>query len=66
MVYYEPVKVTINAFTLAKVIINIVVGYHDLLNSIVSDCCSVFTSKFFLSLCYFLEIKKKLSMAFYL
>ena len=57
MVYYEPVKITINASILVEVTIEVVVRYHGLLNSIVSDCGSVFTSKFWSSLCYFFGIK---------
>lgn len=37
IVYYKPVKITINAYGLAKVIINAVVCHHGLLNPIVSD-----------------------------
>ncbi len=65
MVHYEPVKVTINAPALAEVIIEAVVRYHGLPDSIVSNRGSVFTSKFWSSLCYFLRIKRKLSTAFY-
>ena len=36
MVYYEPVKVTIDAPGLAEVIINVVMRHYDLLNSIVN------------------------------
>ncbi len=46
MVHYEPVKVTIDAPALAEVIIKAVVRHHGLLDSIVSDRGSVFTSKF--------------------
>ena len=46
MVYYESVKVTIDAPGLAEVIIDVVVRHHDLPDSIVSDRGSVFTSKF--------------------
>lgn len=35
MVHYEPVKVTIDAPGLTKVIINIVVYHHEVLESIV-------------------------------
>lgn len=38
MIDYESVKVTIDTPGLAKVIIDMVVRYHDLLDSIVSDC----------------------------
>ena len=65
MVHYEPVKVTIDAPGLAKVIINVVVRHHGLLTSIVTDRGSFFTSKFWLSLCYFLGIKRRLSTAFH-
>ncbi len=66
MVHYKPVKVTIDAPALAKVIIKAVVWHHGLLDSIVSDRGSVFTSKFWSSLCYFLGIKRKLSTTFHL
>ena len=65
MVYYEPVQTTITAPALAEVILNIIAWYHGLPNSIVSDRGSVFTSKFWSSLCYFLSIKQRLSTAFY-
>ena len=66
MVYYEPIKVTIDVPGLAKVIINIIVRYHNLSDLIVTDQKSLFTSKFWSSLCYFLSIKRRLSTAFYL
>ena len=65
MVHYKSVKVTINAPGFAEVIINMIVRYHGLLDSIVSDRKSLFTSKFWSLLCYFLGIKQKLSTAFY-
>ncbi len=65
MVYYEPVKVTIDAPALAKVIIEAVVRHHGLPDSIVSDRGSVFTSKFWSSLCHFLGIKQILSIVFH-
>ncbi len=46
MVHYEPVKVTINAPGLAKVIINMVVRHHRVPESIVMDQGLLFTSKF--------------------
>ncbi len=57
MVYYELVKVTIDAFGLAEVILDMVVRYQGLPDSIVSDRGSVFSPKFWSSLCYFLGIK---------
>ncbi len=65
MVHYKPVKVTIDTPALAKVIIEAVVRHHGLPDLIVSDRGSVFTSKFWSSLCYFLGIKQKLSTAFH-
>ena len=64
-VYYKPVKVTIDALSLAGVIINIVVRHHGLLDSIVTEQRLLFTSKFCSLLGYFLGIKQKLFTAFY-
>ena len=66
MVHYEPVKVTIDAPGLAEVILDVVVRHHGLPDSIVSDRGSLFTSKFWSSLYYFLGIKQRLSTAFHL
>ena len=65
MVHYESIKVTINAAGLAEVIINMIVRHHGLHYLIVTDKSSLFTSRFWSSLCYFLGIKRKLSTAFY-
>ncbi len=65
IVHYKPVKVIIDAFGIAKVIPDLVVRYHDLSNSIMSDQSSIFNSKFSLSLCYFFGIKQRLSITFY-
>ncbi len=65
MVYYKPVKVMSNILGLTKVIIDVVVHDHGVPESIVTDWGSLFTSKFWSLLCYFLRIKKKLSTAFY-
>ena len=58
-------KITINALGLAKVIINIVIWHYGLPHSIITDWGSLFTLKFWSLLCYFLDIKKRLSTAFY-
>ena len=55
----------INALALAEVIIKVVVRHHGLLDFVVSHQGSVFTSKFWSSLCYFLGIKRKLLSAFH-
>ena len=65
MVHYKPVKVTIDAPGLAEVIIDVVMRHHGLSDLIVTDQGSLFTSKFWLLLCYFLGIKRRLSTAFH-
>ena len=65
MLYYEPVKVMIDEPVRAKVIINVVVHYHRVLESIVTDQGLLFTLKFWFLLYYFLRIKKKLLTAFH-
>ena len=65
MVHYELVIVTIDAPGLAEVIIDMVVRHHGLPDSIMTDKSSLFTSKLWSSLCYFLEVKRRLSTAFH-
>ena len=65
MVHYKLVKITIDAPGLAEVIIEVVVRHHGLPDSIITDRGSLFTSKFWSSLCYFLGIKRRLSTAFH-
>ena len=65
MVHYELVKVTIDIPELAEVILDVIVWHYGLPNSIVTDKSSLFTSKFWSLLYYFLGIKQKLSNAFY-
>ena len=65
IVHYEPVKITIDGPRLAKVIIDVVVRHHGLPDSIISDRGAIFTSKFWFSLCYFLEVKRRLLIAFH-
>ena len=66
IVHYKPVKLTINAPGLAKVIIDVIVRHHGFSDSIVTDRGSLFTSKFWSSLSYFFGIKWTLSTAFHL
>ncbi len=66
ILHYEPVKVTINAPALAKVISKSMMRHYGLLDSILTDWGSVFPFKFWFSLCYFLGIKRKLSTTFHL
>lgn len=66
MIYYKPVKVTINAQNLAEVIIQKILRHNDVPDLIVNDWGSVFILKFWSSLCNFFGIKQKLWTAFYL
>ena len=66
MVHYEPAKITINAPGLAEVIIDVVIRHHGLLDSIVTDRGSLFTSKFWSLLYYFFGIKRRLFTMFHL
>ncbi len=65
MVHYEPVKFMIDTPGQVEVIMNVVVQYHGVLESIVTDRGLLFTSKFWSLLCCFLRIKRKLSTAFH-
>ena len=65
MVYYKPVKITIDTLGLAKIIIDVVIRHHGLLDSIVIDGSFLFILKFWSLLCYFLGIKHWLSTAFF-
>ena len=65
MIHYKLVKVTIDVLRLNEVIIDVIVRHHELLDSIVTKWGLLLTSKFWLLLCYFLGIKKKLSIAFH-
>ena len=65
MVYYKPVKITLNAPGLAKVIRDVVVRHHGLPDLIVTNWGSLFISKVWSLLCYFFGIKQKLSTAFH-
>ncbi len=66
MIYYKPVKVTINALSLTKVKIDMVLYYHEVLKLIITDWDLLFISKFWFLLYYFLKIKKKLFTTFHL
>ena len=66
MVYYKPVKITINAPGLVKIIVDVIVQYHSISNSIVIDEGLLFILKFWLSLCHFFGIKQRFSITFHL
>lgn len=65
MVYYKPVKITIDTPRLAEVIIDMVICHYGLLDIIVSDRGSIFISKFWSLFYYFLKIKRRLLKTFY-
>ena len=50
---------------ISKVIIDVVICHHGLPNLIMTDRGSLFTSKFWSLLCYFLGIKRRLSTVFH-
>ena len=64
IVHYQPVKITIDALGLAKVVIDVIVNYHGLLGLIVINKGLFFISKFMLLLCCFLSIKQRLFLRF--
>lgn len=65
IVYYKPVKITIDTAGRANVIINVVVRHNGLFESIVCHQSSLFISKFSFLLQYSLGICQKLFIAFY-
>ena len=65
MAHYVPVKTTLTAEQLAEVLIDVLVRYHGLPDSIVSDRGSLFTSHYWSALCHFLSVKRRLSTAFH-
>lgn len=56
MVHYKPVKIAINTAGLAKIVLDLVIRHHSILNSIMTNRGSLFISKFWSSLCFFLDI----------
>ena len=65
MIHYKPVKITINVPNLAKVIIDVIVHHHLFLDSTVTNKNLLLILKFWVSLYYFLGIKRQLFIAFY-
>lgn len=64
MVYYELMKFIIDVPGPVEVIIEEIIRHYNFADLIVADQSSVFTLKFSFSLCYFLQMKQKLSTAF--
>ena len=65
MIHYKPVFTTLDAEQLAEILIEAIFKYHGFLNSIFSDRQLLFTSKFWSSFYYYLNIKRRLSIIFY-
>ena len=65
MVHYDLVKITINAPGLGEIRIDVVAQHHGLPHLIVTDKGSLFTSKLWSLLYYFLGIKHRLSTTFH-
>lgn len=65
MVNYEPLKVIFNILRLVKIILDMVVKHHGLLDLIVLDKNLLFTLKFWFLLYHFFGIKQKLLITFH-
>ena len=65
MVYYKPVKTTIDVLELDKVIIDVVIWHYGFSDLIVTDKNFLFTLKFWLLFCYFFGINQKLFTIFH-
>ena len=66
MALYLPIVKTITITELADLFLNKVVRYFRAPRGIISDYGSIFTSKFWLELYFAINIKRRLSIAFYL
>lgn len=66
MKHYKSLKIIIDALALAEIINNVVVYHLIIPKSIISKRNSVFTSRFWFSLCYFFGINRKLLTTFHL
>ncbi len=63
--HYISIQKTMIAFDLINLFLDKVVQYHETSDDIISDRDFIFTSHFWISLCYHLLIKQKLSIAFH-
>lgn len=61
IIHHKLVQITINATGHPKIFIHKIIRHYSLLDSIISNQISVFISNCFLFICYFREIKQKLS-----
>ena len=65
MAHYIATKKSTDALQLADIFISKIVKLHGVPQSIVTDWGSLFTARFWSSLCFHLNIKRKLSTAFH-
>lgn len=65
-IYYKPFHITINLFVIAKVIINMIIYYYKVPESIVINKALLFILKFCFLLYYFSSIKQRFLIVFYL
>src|SRR5438876_9342725 len=65
MVKYFPIREMIAAPQLAELFCNKIIKQYGTLRSIVTDRGSIFTSKYWSTLCYYMKAKHKLSTAFH-
>ena len=65
MALYLPIVKTITITELADLFLNDVVRHFGAPRGIISNRGSIFTSKFWLALCFTIKIKRRLSTAFY-
>ena len=66
MVRYLPYTVKIDINKLAELLISYIFALYGAPRSIISDCKSIFISKYWATICYYLIIKCCLSTAYYL
>ena len=65
MAHYVPSRKNLDAGELADVFVSKYFRHHGALASIVTDRGTLFTSKFWSSLCFYLRVKRRLSTAFH-
>ena len=65
MVYYKPVLTTLTVEQRAEILIEELIKYHGLPDSIITDRGLLFTSKFCSFLCYYLNFKCWFNIVFY-
>ena len=65
IIRYLPTRVTIDAAELAEEFYSEIVYRYSMPDGIISDRGSVFISSFWLAICFYSKMKRRLSTAFY-